>query len=119
MILRQSRYLLLADDDAEDEALETVTLRASGGEYDGVTGAVTVTVEDTDQKGILLSPLSLELDEGGPAGTYTVALRSAPTSNVNGHHHGAFGGGYAGPGVADLHARNLGHSPDGLGSGTG
>ena len=51
-------------------------------EYDGVTGAVTVTVEDTDQKGILLNPLSLELEEGGPAGTYTVALQSAPTSNV-------------------------------------
>ena len=71
-----------ADEDAEDEAPETLTLRASGVEYDGVTGAVTVTVEDTDQKGILVNPLSLELEEGGPAGTYTVALQSAPTSNV-------------------------------------
>ena len=71
-----------ADDDAEDETPETLTLRASGVEYDGVTGTVTVTVEDTDQKGILLNPLSLELEEGGPPDTYTVALQSAPTSDV-------------------------------------
>ena len=109
----------MADADAEDEAPETLILRASGVEYDGVTGAVTVTVEDTDQKGILLDPLSLELDEGGPAGTYTVALQSMPISGRDGHHHGAFGGGYAGPGVVDLHARNLGCAPDGHGSGAG
>ena len=71
-----------ADEDAEDEAPETLTLRASGGEYDGITGAVTVTVEDTNQKGILLNPHSLELQEGGPAGAYTVVLQSAPTSDV-------------------------------------
>ena len=71
-----------ADDDAEDEAPESLILRASGVEYDGVTGAVTVTVKDTDRKGILLNPLSLELEEGGPASTYTVELQSAPTSDV-------------------------------------
>ncbi|MXX92443.1 MAG: hypothetical protein F4Y63_03200, partial [Chloroflexi bacterium] len=70
------------DTDAEDEAPETLTLRASGGEYDGITGTVVVTVEDRDQKGILLDPLSLELEEAGAAGTYTVALQSAPTSDV-------------------------------------
>ncbi len=70
------------DDDAENENLETLTLTAAGGEYDGVTGMVTVTVEDTDQKGILLNPLSLDLEEGGPADTYTVELQSAPTSTM-------------------------------------
>ncbi len=70
------------DDDAENENLETLTLTAAGGEYDGVTGMVTVTVEDTDQKGIRLNPLSLDLEEGGPADTYTVELQSAPTSTM-------------------------------------
>ena len=72
----------MEDADAEDEVVETLTLRASGGEYSGITGTVTVTVEDNDQRGILLNPLSLELEEGGAAGTYTVALQSAPTSDV-------------------------------------
>ncbi len=70
------------DDDAENEDPETLTLTAAGGEYDGITGMVTVTVEDTNQKGILLNPLSLYLEEGGPADTYTVELQSAPTSTM-------------------------------------
>ncbi len=70
------------DDDAEDENPETLTLTAVGGKYDGITEMVTVRVEDTDQKGIRLNPLSLELEEGGAAGTYTVELQSAPTSTM-------------------------------------
>ena len=80
-------------------------------EYDGVTGAVTVTVKDLDEKGILLNPLSLELEEGGPG---RHVYRGAPVCahlERDGHHHGAGSGGYAEPGVVDLHARNLGRTP--------
>ena len=72
----------MEDADAEDEAAETLTLRASGGEYSGAIGTVTVTVEDRDQKGILPAPRSLELEEGGAANAYTVVLQSAPTAPV-------------------------------------
>ena len=78
-----------------------------------------MTVEDTDQKGILLDPLSLELDEGGPAGTYTVALQSMPISDVTVTITGPSAEVTLGPGVVDLHARNLGCAPDGHGSGAG
>ena len=70
------------DADAEDEAPETLTLMASGAEYSGQTGRVTVTVMDTDEKTIVLSSSSLDLAEGGAAGRYTVALASAPESST-------------------------------------
>ncbi|MYH11866.1 MAG: hypothetical protein F4191_03395, partial [Rhodothermaceae bacterium] len=70
------------DADAEDEAPETLTLTASGAEYSGQTGIVTVSVTDNDEKTIVLSPSSLDLTEGGVAGTYTVALAAAPESST-------------------------------------
>ena len=51
-----------ADDDAEDEAPETLTLRASGGEYNGVAGEVTVTVKDKGE--VLLSIYDAQVLEG-------------------------------------------------------
>ncbi len=77
------------DADAEAEVPESLQLTATGGEYTGITGTVLVTVVEKDQKGIELRPSSLTLAEGGPAGTYTVQLRSAPTSaariTITGH----------------------------------
>ncbi len=70
------------DDDAEQDPVEMLTLTALGGGYTGIFGEVQVTIEETDLKGIQLNPASLEITEGGPVGTYTVMLTSAPTSEV-------------------------------------
>ncbi len=76
------RVLAETDDDAEQDPVETLTLTALGGGYTGIFGKVQVTIEETDLKGIQLNPASLEITEGGPVGTYTVELTSAPTSEV-------------------------------------
>ena len=58
-----------------------------------------------------MTPLSLELEEGGPAGTYTVALQSAPTSDVTVTITGPLTEITLGSGVVDLHALHLGRCP--------
>ena len=57
---------------------------ASGGGYSGVTsGMVTVTVteDDTDRKGVRISPRALTVAEGA-ASSYTVVLNTEPTGTV-------------------------------------
>jgi len=76
------RVFAAEDDDAEPSDPETITLVASGGGYDGIQGMVTVTIEETDKKGITLNPTSITIEEGGDPKTYEVSLTSAPTSNV-------------------------------------
>ena len=44
-------------------------------------GQATVTILDNDTRGVQISPVSLNLDEGG-SGTYSVELTSEPTGNV-------------------------------------
>ena len=69
--------------DDGDSANETVivTNTASGGEYEGVTASVRVTVDDDDKPGINFTPASLTVGEGG-VGMYGVKLNTAPTSDV-------------------------------------
>ena len=55
----------------------SVTVTASGGGYDGVVQTLSVTVDD-DDRGLLLTPGSLSLDEGGAVATYRVALAAEP-----------------------------------------
>ena len=76
------------DDDGADDS-ETLTHTAAGGEYASVTAALPVTVVD-DDRGIVLSPTSLEVDEGAAVGvSYTVKLATQPsqavTVTVTGH----------------------------------
>ena len=59
----------------------TVTNTASGGEYEGVTASVRVTVDDDDKPGITFTPTSLTVGEAG-VGTYGVRLNAAPTADV-------------------------------------
>ena len=69
------------DDDGMDDS-ETLTHTAAGGEYASVTADLPVTVVD-DDRGIVLSPTSLEVDEGDTTGaTYTVKLETQPSENV-------------------------------------
>ena len=53
------------DDGDSDNETVTVTNTASGGEYEGVTASVRVTVDDDDKPGITFTPASLTVGEGG------------------------------------------------------
>ena len=66
-----------------DAAADTATLThtASGGGYNGVSADLAVTVTDDDTPGLVLSPTSLDVDEGGDA-SYTVKLATQPTGTV-------------------------------------
>ncbi len=68
------------DADATDEA-GTLGLAASGGGYDGINGRVSVDVTDNDTPGLVLSNLSLTIQEGGSR-DYTVRLATQPTEAV-------------------------------------
>ncbi|MDE2671094.1 MAG: hypothetical protein OXI04_00970 [Bacteroidota bacterium] len=68
------------DDDAEDE-VETLTLTASGGGYDGVSNIVTVTIEDDDTASLIIDPKELEIQED-ESETFTVSLLTPPSSSV-------------------------------------
>ncbi len=67
------------DDTANDTA--TLAHEASGGGYDDVEADLAVTVSDDDTAGLVLSPTSLEVDEG-TAASYTVKLATEPTGTV-------------------------------------
>ena len=68
------------DEDAEDD-VETLTLTASGGGYDGVSDNVTVTIEDDDTASLIISPTALEIPEE-ESRTFTVNLFTPPSSSV-------------------------------------
>ncbi|MBF2753661.1 MAG: hypothetical protein ISN29_00115, partial [Gammaproteobacteria bacterium AqS3] len=69
-----------ADTDTEADRA-TIGLTASGGDYAGVTGEVAVTVTDNDKPGLVLSPASLRVDEGGSR-TFEVSLVTQPSGEV-------------------------------------
>ena len=69
------------DADGADDAV-TLTHTAAGGEYAGVTATLAVTVVD-DDRAIVLTPTTLEVDEGDATGeTYTVKLATQPSEQV-------------------------------------
>ena len=68
------------DDDAADEST-TVTHTASGGGYSAVSATVTVTVDDDESVGLVVSAESLSVAEGATA-SYTVRLATEPTDAV-------------------------------------
>ena len=67
------------DDDGIDDSA-TISLSASGGGFDGVTGSAAVTVTD-DERALDLSGSPLTIDEGG-SGTFTVKLKGQPSAKV-------------------------------------
>ena len=70
-----------ADDDAGDDTA-TVRHSAGGADYGRVQVAdMTVTVRDTDTRGVTLSALNVQVREGGRK-TYTVVLDTQPTGTV-------------------------------------
>ena len=71
-------------DDSLDEPAETVvlTLIAGSGHTLGETKVHTLTLTDNDTPGVAVSTGTLELAEGGAAGSYTVELSSQPSESV-------------------------------------
>ena len=79
------------DGDALQDASVTLTHRVTGGEYDGVlASAVTVNINETDDRSVKVDPTSLDVPEGGSK-TYTVVLTSQPTATVRVDISGASG----------------------------
>jgi gliding motility-associated-like protein len=50
--------------------------------YDGVSATVNVNVINDDLAGFTVNPLNLTINEGGPAGQFTVVLNAQPVSDV-------------------------------------
>ena len=74
-----------AVDDSEDDDGESVELTFGmlpNGVSEGATARAVVQITDNDGNGIVLSPTSLTVPEGGGATPYTVALASQPTADV-------------------------------------
>ena len=68
------------DDDAGHYSA-TLSLSASGGDYEGKAGAVEVAVTDNDTRGLSLSPDALRMPEASSL-FYTVRLATEPTGTV-------------------------------------
>ncbi len=60
----------------------TVNNALSDNSYDGLTATVNVNVTNDDVAGFIVSPLNLTINEGGPAGQFTVVLTAQPQTNV-------------------------------------
>ena len=68
------------DDDATDERVD-LTLQASGGNYDGASATLKVSVKDDDVEAVVLSSRAVTVPEGTTA-SYTVKLATEPTGDV-------------------------------------
>ena len=70
------------DADGADDAV-TLTHTATGGNYDGETATLAVTVDDDETVSVVLSKTALSVDEGDDTGdTYTVKLATQPSETV-------------------------------------
>ncbi len=69
-----------SDNDIGDDTA-TLTVTASGGDYEGKTATVAATVTDTSTPALVLSTGTLSVNEGAST-TYTVALAAKPTGPV-------------------------------------
>ncbi|MBE0666700.1 MAG: HYR domain-containing protein, partial [Bacteroidales bacterium] len=54
----------------------------SDNDFDGLTATVIVNVTNDDIAGFIVNPLNITVNEGGPAGQFTVVLTAQPGSNV-------------------------------------
>ena len=78
--------------------------------YPGWSDGQKVTLLLQEKPGVILTPATLTVAEGGMA-DYTVELSSEPTAGRDGRHHRR-GRPDGQPQLADLHQRHLGHHPD-------
>lgn len=68
------------------DATTTISLTVNNGlsddEFDDLTATVTVNVINDDTPGFIVAPLTLTINEGGPAGQFTIVLTAQPQSDV-------------------------------------
>ena len=71
-------------DNAGDEREAVITFDPSGADYEsGVPSlTVTITAEDDDDRGVVVSDSEITVEEDGAAVIYTIVLLSQPTANV-------------------------------------
>ena len=70
------------DDDGANDPV-TLTHTSAGGEYEGVSSDLAVTVDDDETVSVVLTPTSLTVEEGDADGqTYTVKLSHEPSEDV-------------------------------------
>jgi len=69
------------DDDSDDDSA-SLTLEASGSDYEGVMATVDVTITDDDPPGLIVKPTSLDIREEGQPEFFDVKLRTQPSRNV-------------------------------------
>ena len=101
------------DDDGSNDSA-TLSHTASGADYGSVTEDLPVTVTDDDTAGIVLTPTTLRVTEGGSA-SYTVELATEPSGQVTvtvggASRHRPDRGQRRQP---DVHRQHLEHGPDG------
>ena len=71
------------DADALTDPVVTLTHAAGGGDYGAVTGDLTVTIDEDDAPGLVISQSALTVTEGDGTGqSYTVALETQPSAAV-------------------------------------
>ncbi len=68
--------------DASTTISLSVNNALSNDAFDGLTATVSVNVTNDDVAGFIVNPLAITIQEGGPAGQFTVVLTSQPSSNV-------------------------------------
>ena len=68
------------DTDAANDKV-TLTHAATGGEYEGASSDLAVTVDDDETLGVVISPTALTVQAGG-SNSYTVVLGSLPSGDV-------------------------------------
>ena len=78
------------DDDAITDPAVTFRHTASGGNYGGVTQDVTVSVMEDDERGVMVAPTELTVEEGDSE-EYTIKLDSEPSGPVTVRVEGATG----------------------------
>ncbi|MBF2755846.1 MAG: hypothetical protein ISN29_11410 [Gammaproteobacteria bacterium AqS3] len=77
----QSVTVRAAQDDDSTDDIATISLTASGGDYAGQTGSISVSVTDDDEADLMPSTSSLTINEGGSK-SFTVRLAAQPSANV-------------------------------------
>ena len=78
-----TRLLVATDDDqrAEADGAVTATITSGPTHQAGESNSATVLVSDNDERGVVVTPTALTVDEGG-SGSYTIGLDSEPTADV-------------------------------------
>ena len=106
-------FMLTAIDDFIDERVEAVSITGTIEDAGFVVSGTKVSITDNDERGVQISPTSLNVPEGGDA-TYTAVLTSQPTGEVTVTPSLEFGR-YRRDGErgADLRCNHLGPGADG------